>query len=241
MSRIKKSCFCFTMMCLLAAALFAQGGSVNQKPLSEGISNHIAIGDFQPPECGWAIFIDLDAFTLTVYRDGAVVKVYPVSGGTNETPSPVGTWHVNNISDWGESFGGSWVGLDVPWGVFGIHGTVKPWLVGKKHVSHGCIRMKDQDVDELRRLVQVGTVVRIKHDALPFRKMGLDVRGSDVQYVQNLLNDLGYYTGQLDGVFGKEMVRAVKSFQKTYALPADGIIGKVTYEKILEQVAAVPA
>ncbi|NLT15745.1 MAG: L,D-transpeptidase family protein [Clostridiales bacterium] len=195
---------------------------------------------FHIPETGCALYIDLDAYTMTVYQNGQVYKTFPVSGGVIETPSPVGTWQVTEVSDWGGGFGGSWIGLNVPWGSYGIHGTEKPWLVGRGNVSHGCIRMKNKDAFEIRELVSVGTVVHIKHDALPFRNMRKDVRGSDVLNTQILLKRLGFYTGAIDGIFGSGMTYAVKSFQKTYHLPIDGVVRRVTYEKIVEQERTLP-
>lgn len=186
------------------------------------------------PERGYALDIDLDALIMTVYADGKVFRTYPVSGGAANTPSPVGTWHVNEISDWGKGFGGSWIGLDVPWGVYGIHGTKEPWLVGKRNVSHGCIRMEDKDASQVKNLVAIGTDVRIKQN-LPFRKMGKDMAGSDVYHTQMMLENLGFYTGAIDGIYGEGTERAVKSFQRTYSLKDDGIIGKRTYQKIVEQ------
>jgi len=195
----------------------------------------LEISSFSIPETGCALHIDLDAYTMTVYVDGRLYRTFPVSGGSDETPSPVGTWLVVKISDWGEGYGGSWIGLNVPWGIYGIHGTLKPWLVGKKHVSHGCIRMRDEDVYEIKQLVEIGSIVHIKHDALPFRNMGKDVKGSDVLKAQNMLANLGFYTGPLDGIFGDGLLRAVKGFQRTYGLRADGVVGRETYEKIVEQ------
>lgn len=190
---------------------------------------------FTIPESGCVLYVDLDALVMTVYVDGYVFKTYPVSGGTENTPSPVGIWHVNEISNWGKGFGGSWIGLDVPWGVYGIHGTKEPWLVGKRNASHGCIRMKDKDVNEVKNLVTIGTSVQIKQDSLPFRKMGKNMAGSDIYNTQMMLKNLGFYTGAIDGIFGEGMERAVKSFQRTYYMKDDGIIGKKTYEKIVEQ------
>lgn len=190
---------------------------------------------FVIPKSGCALYIDLDALIMTVYIDGSIFKTYPVSGGADETPSPVGIWHVKEISDWGEGFGGSWIGLDVPWGVYGIHGTRKPWLVGKQHVSHGCIRMKDENAKEVKDLVSIGTVVQIKQDSLPFRKMGRGMAGSDVYKTQIMLQNQGFYTGTIDGIYGQRMEKAVKNFQKTYHIKDDGTIEKNTYEKIIKQ------
>ena len=45
-------------------------------------------------------------------------------------------------------------------GVFGIHGTPEPWLLGKA-VSHGCIRVSAQTARMLRRYVPLGTPIVI--------------------------------------------------------------------------------
>ena len=45
-------------------------------------------------------------------------------------------------------------------GVFGIHGTPEPWLLGKR-VSHGCIRVSARTARKLRRYVPLGTPISI--------------------------------------------------------------------------------
>ena len=45
-------------------------------------------------------------------------------------------------------------------GVFGIHGTPEPWLLGKR-VSHGCIRVSARTARKLRRYVPLGTPILI--------------------------------------------------------------------------------
>ena len=42
----------------------------------------------------------------------------------------------------------------------GIHGTNEPWLIGKA-VSHGCVRMNNEAVREVSRLVPTGSPVEI--------------------------------------------------------------------------------
>ena len=48
-------------------------------------------------------------------------------------------------------------------GVFGIHGTPEPWLLGKA-VSHGCIRVSARTARKLRRYVPLGTPILITND-----------------------------------------------------------------------------
>lgn len=52
--------------------------------------------------------------------------------------------------------------------------------------------------------------------------------GSEVTKIQTKLKNWGYYTGSIDGVFGTETQKAVKSFQKKNGLTADGIAGSAT-------------
>ena len=55
------------------------------------------------------------------------------------------------------------------------------------------------------------------------------MRGEDVRELQRELKDRGFDPGQIDGIFGKKTERAVKRFQKSCGLKADGIAGKRTY------------
>lgn len=56
--------------------------------------------------------------------------------------------------------------------------------------------------------------------------------GGEVQEVQRRLKMWGYYTGEVDGVYGTKTVEAVKYFQRKNGLTADGIVGKSTYEAL---------
>lgn len=53
--------------------------------------------------------------------------------------------------------------------------------------------------------------------------------GGEVKELQRRLKQWGYYNGQVDGVYGKATVEAVKYFQRKNGLTADGIAGKSTY------------
>ncbi len=59
-----------------------------------------------------------------------------------------------------EVLGTRWMGLDVPWGNYGIHGTNADWAIGT-YVSNGCIRMHNWDVEAIYPLVVLGTPVDI--------------------------------------------------------------------------------
>ena len=73
------------------------------------------------------IVIDTKSCHLTFYRDGQAVKSFPVAIGTRKTPSPIGEWKIiHKGGSWGGGFGARWMGINVPWGIYGIHGTNKP-------------------------------------------------------------------------------------------------------------------
>ena len=52
--------------------------------------------------------------------------------------------------------------------------------------------------------------------------------GSLVKTVQQKLKNWGYYTGTVDGIYGSKTVAAVKYFQRTNGLTADGRVGSKT-------------
>ena len=58
------------------------------------------------------------------------------------------------------------------------------------------------------------------------------VSGNDVKELQRVLNNLGFYSGEIDGSFGPATEDAVKQFQKTYNLEVDGLVGPQTIGKI---------
>lgn len=53
-------------------------------------------------------------------------------------------------------------------------------------------------------------------------------RGNEVTQIQTKLKRWGYYKGSIDGIYGSQTVEAVKYFQRTNGLVADGIAGKNT-------------
>jgi len=50
--------------------------------------------------------------------------------------------------------------------------------------------------------------------------------------IQRALKNAGHYKGKVDGVLGKQSRRAIRSFQRANGLPADGICGTRTWDKL---------
>lgn len=184
---------------------------------------------------GYYIYINLDELKLYLYKDGVLLKTYPVSGGKPETPSPEGTWKIISKSDWGGNFGGSWMGLNVPWGQYGIHGTKYPWYIGRQNASHGCIRMYNKNAKELYDIVPYGTIVTIVHKNRPFKELKSGDVGSDVLKVQKALKKLGYFHDWPSGKFQDNLKKSVIKFQKNNKIKVTGTVNKSLYNLIMKK------
>jgi hypothetical protein len=182
----------------------------------------------------WQIVINLDQFKLYVYKDHMPMRIYPCSGGKPETPSPTGDFTIISKDQWGEGFGGAWLGLSVPWGSYGIHGTKYPWIIGKKHASKGCIRLLTKNAKELCQMIPIGAPVKIIQDKRPFREIKNGDIGPDVRDTQIALKSLGYYDGAADGCYGKRLAAAVFYFQMDNAMDATGKVNHATYKKLMK-------
>ncbi len=174
------------------------------------------------------IIVDTSRFRLTLYREGKPLKSFPVAIGTPKTPSPIGEWRLMNKGlSWGGGFGARWMGLNVPWGIYGIHGTNKPGSIGNP-ASHGCIRMFNHDVLKLYDLAKLGTPVHITGDlrGIKFRSEYFNKQsGQDVVALQLALRKAGFDSGPADGRFGPTMEAAVRKMQLFYGFSVDGSVG----------------
>ena len=172
------------------------------------------------------IWIDLDAKSLSVYENGEKICGYPIAAGARGTPSPIGVFRVSSrfIPDM-SGFGTRFLGLSVPWGSYGIHGTNKPESIGQ-NASHGCIRMNVRDMETLFPPVSNGTKVVISGGPYGPLNWGWRVlkegdRGADVRQLQLRLVQRGLLWSA-DGVFGPSTRRAVIAARKELNLsPAD--------------------
>lgn len=121
----------------------------------------------------FTIAVDKSQNILTLKSDGNVFKTYRVSTG-KDSCTPVGTFKIiTKIVDppWYPSkgkmipsgdpknvLGSRWLGISKP--SYGIHGTIDPGNIGKS-VTEGCVRMKNEEVEELYKIVPIGTEVVI--------------------------------------------------------------------------------
>jgi hypothetical protein len=173
------------------------------------------------------IVIEMRNYRLTLYRDGQVLKKYTVAIGKPSTPTPIGEWKIiHKGGNWGGGFGARWLGINAPWGIYGIHGTDKPGSIGWRS-SHGCVRLQNRNVVELYNLVRVGTPVQIIGDLPPvkLRKIyKLKAVGQDVVGLQFALRKKGFDPGPADARYGPAMEMAVRKMQLYYGLELTGIV-----------------
>lgn len=121
------------------------------------------------------IFVDKSQNILILKSNEEIVKVYRASTGTNNS-TPVGAFKIASKIEkpvWFKSgsapipaespaneLGSRWMGFDLD-PHYGIHGTIKPELIGQQ-VTSGCVRLENSQVEELFDMVPVGTVVAIQ-------------------------------------------------------------------------------
>ena len=121
----------------------------------------------------FAAAVSKSANTLLLTDDGKFFKLYRVGTGQHSM-TPIGsskiTERIQHPAWWKEGqtipygskeniLGTHWLALDIPH--YGIHGTWQPETIGQQS-SAGCIRLINEDVEELFTILPTGTPVEIK-------------------------------------------------------------------------------
>ncbi len=208
---MKRNAVYITIFIILAGLLFYQKNGEEVAPAVSGASRRL-------------VWIDLDAKQLILYENNEPIKTYPIASGAGSTPSPIGVFRVNSrFIPQMSGFGTRFLGLNVPWGSYGIHGTNKPESIGS-NASHGCIRMRVKDMEALFPLVPNGTQVVITGGPYGplnwgWRTLKEGDRGADVRQLQLRLIQRGLLWSA-DGVFGAATKKAVAAARKEVNLPA---------------------
>lgn len=124
-------------------------------------------------ENSFRIEVDRASHELRVLERGKVIQTTPVAIGTGDTPTPVGSFYINELLqpiDQNGPYGSFAYGLsgfsetleefNGGNGVVGIHGTNDPATIGTD-VSHGCIRLENDVIETMVESVPLGTPVYI--------------------------------------------------------------------------------
>lgn len=189
-------------------------------------------------EANLSILIEVDKKILYLIDTDTnkIIKKYVVTTGKPGSPTPLGTFKIIEKAAWGGGFGSRWMGLNVPWGKYGIHGTNEPDSIGY-NASAGCIRMRNQDIEELYSIVKHETIVTLVSGEYGpfshgFRTIRPGDRGADVREVQKRLKLKGYYKGSIDGIYGDSMKFALMKFLRDNNMAITDNIGPNIYEKL---------
>jgi len=120
----------------------------------------------------FSVLIDKSQNSLVLKSNGEIIKSYRVSTGKSNI-TPVGNFKlVNKLikPTWTHDgkvippespeniLGTRWLGFDIPG--YGIHGTTQPESIGQQ-VTAGCVRMLNNEVEELYDILPVNTEVTI--------------------------------------------------------------------------------
>src|SRR4051812_7245829 len=121
------------------------------------------------------VLVSLVDRKLAVIDAGVAIATYPVSVGAEVSPSPTGEFRIvsrvanptyyrpGTVIPSGKDnpVGTRWVGLSLKG--YGIHGTNAPSSIGRA-ASHGCIRLRNRDMERLFTMLRVGDAVQIHSD-----------------------------------------------------------------------------
>lgn len=137
------------------------------------------LGAVQPTaDVDTRLVVDLSDRQVQLYQSETLVEVFPIAVGQAGWETPTGSFQVIHMQSdpiWEHPITGEVVdaGPDNPLGAYwigfwsdqssqiGFHGTNQADLIGQA-VSHGCIRMHNEDVGQLYEQVQVGTPVEVR-------------------------------------------------------------------------------
>lgn len=123
----------------------------------------------------YRIIVSATDHTLKLLKDGQVINTFPVGIGQDQYPTPGGVFFIKELlrpPDPNGAYGPYAYGLsgfttvkelanfEGGEGTIGIHGTNDPSSIGSS-VSHGCVRMRNEDITKLAGILPLGTPVEI--------------------------------------------------------------------------------
>jgi murein L,D-transpeptidase YcbB/YkuD len=152
-------------------AVAAAGAGVNHAYISSRpAADHAADGDLHGVSSGLHLVLNVAGNRLHVYENGERTKTYKVSVGKQGHETPPGEYRIRQViwNPWWHPPNSAWArgrkpappGPDNPMGrvklnfapLLYIHGT-EEWQSLGSPASHGCVRMRNDELIELTRLV----------------------------------------------------------------------------------------
>jgi len=132
-----------------------------------------SLAQSSPRRAPRVVLVSIPDRKLAVLETGKVLAYFPIAVGAAVSPSPTGEfvivsrvanptyYHEGTVMAAGKDnpVGTRWIGLNVKG--YGIHGTNAPRSVGHA-TSHGCIRLRNRDVEKLYAMLRLGDAVAIR-------------------------------------------------------------------------------
>jgi lipoprotein-anchoring transpeptidase ErfK/SrfK len=171
-------------------ALFMVAGGISFAMAINGIRPLWSQGSETPPRAIPALqlsprakdtklIVHLKLRQVIVYRNGQELDRYPVAIGQAGWETPVGEFNIHQMKQnpkWqhpitrevfatgpDNPLGDRWIGFyEGDHMAIGFHGTPNESLIGSA-VSHGCLRMRNQDIQALYKEVGLGTPVEVRN------------------------------------------------------------------------------
>ncbi|HHW37134.1 MAG TPA: L,D-transpeptidase [Bacillales bacterium] len=141
---------------------------------------------------------------LAYINEGQIQKIYKIATGKEDDLTPVGKFTITvkavnpyyrkkNIPGGSKEnpLGTRWIGFDAEntdGRTYGVHGNNNVDSIGR-YITQGCVRMYNEEVEELYAHVPIGTQIAIVSSDLSFKKLG-QAYGA---IPQDLPNSLKYF------------------------------------------------
>jgi len=178
------------------------------------------------------IIINLPSRTLELCQGDTLLKEYQIAIGKPSAPTPTGKFLImekevnpcwyppdkGTIVPSGPSnpLGYRWLGI-AP--MYGIHGTNAPWSIGTA-VSNGCVRMQEEDVEDLFEQVTCDTPVKIEYERV---KVRIDASGKA---------SIGIYPD----VYGRQKITLASVKQALVSAGLDGLVEDTFLKSLIQAV-----
>ena len=154
--------------------------------LKPGMILNLSHSFILPAEVSHGLVVNLAELAVYHFHQGTFMRRYPLAAGKRDWETPTGnykilnkiknpTWRIPDsiMEEMGYNNADFYFevppGPDNPLGTYwmatsakgvGLHATTAPWSIGR-YVSHGCLRMFHEHIEELFPQVEVGMPIRI--------------------------------------------------------------------------------
>ncbi len=137
-----------------------------------GTTGWIRSSDVSEKVLHYSLRVSTAGHSVTLLKDDVVVETFPAAVGTGDTPTPLGEFYLTELlAPTNDGYGPFAYGISAfsevlnefgggP-GQIGMHGTDDANSIGQS-ASHGCIRLRNEDITTLAKLLPLGTPITIE-------------------------------------------------------------------------------